>query len=200
MKAVQNQNSQSSTPRGQGMTPEAIQAIRDFVTYFTKSRGYRVAGMEDEDLVQECVLWFLERGYLDAPLRTRKCSFRTFISFGVRNHLVDLMRKYNRGELSLDVPILSLSDKGSDVVCLIDIVASDSASKPEDFVLALDFFNRVKFALPCEAEGEKVSLRQIFVEYFERMLTCAEIAKKYCMSLGSVYERLHFIQEVASFL
>jgi len=206
MKAVKGQSSLFESAEKQYTMQETIPMICDLVKFFTGCKGYAVDGMEVEDLVQECFVHFLEKKFLERFI-PGKCTYKTYVSYGVRNLIIDLMRRRNRGEVSFNVPLFCGPGRASDspyqgnVFDVLGVLECDRLTNPEHFVLALDFFNRVKFALPAECETKrKVSLRALFVEYFEKLLSCVEIARKYGESVAWVQNRLAYIKEVAMYI
>jgi len=183
--------------RVQHTTQENIEIIRYLVRYFTYRKRYEVYGMDEEDLVQECFLYFLERKYFE-KYDPSKSTYKTYLSYGVRNRIIDLARKHGREKPHIEISAIGAEYEGGAWEKLLEYKQTPSV---EDFVLALEFFNRVKFSLPTECEPKrKTSLRQIFVEFFEKNLTCIEIAQKYGERLHTIYEHLSTIKTVASLI
>lgn len=97
---------------------DAVPYIQKYVRYFYRSgKFYSLAKTHDEeDLVQEICLKWLENGYLK-KFCPEVTSVPYFIMVGVRNYFIDTLRKQRL--------TVSLDSQDEDGFCLADVIPDD---------------------------------------------------------------------------
>jgi len=116
----------------------AMVTIERGVHYFVNCNPYLLRWYDREDLVNEIIAHFLEKGLIE-KYNPEITSFEYHIAISTKNHLIDLTRK----RIHL---MRSLSDKISqegDSIELIDAFASNHAIDAEVFVALSDLFDAV---------------------------------------------------------